>query len=81
MENQEIQKANNKIERAINQLELILFDIKIAHSKIKIEMFDDCYQFLIQEMEYEKRIEELEKELKYIKNQRNKYIIDVQVIK
>lgn len=79
MENQEIQKANNKIERAINQLELILFEIKIAHSKIKIEMFNDCYQFLITEMEYEKRIEELEKELKYIKNERNKYTIDVEV--
>lgn len=79
MENQEIQKANNKIERAINQLELILLDIKIAHSKIKIEMFNDCYQFLITEMEYEKRIEELEKELKYIKNERNKYTIDEEV--
>ncbi len=79
MENQEIQKANNKIERAVNQLELILLDIKIAHSKIKIEMFNDCYQFLLQEMEYEKRIQDLEKELKYIKNDKNQYTIDVKV--
>lgn len=79
MENQEIQKANNNIERAVNQLELILLDIKIAHSKIKIEMFNDCYQFLIQEMEYEKRIQDLEKELKYIKNERNQCAIDVEV--
>lgn len=79
MENKEIQKANNKIERAVNQLELILLDIKIAHSKIKIEMFNDCYQFLLQEMEYEKRIQDLEKELKYIKNDKNQYTIDVKV--
>jgi predicted nucleic acid-binding protein len=79
MENYEIEKANKILERAINQLEHILIDIKIAHSKIKIEMFNNCYQFLIQEMEYEKIITELEKELENIRFGRYPTIIDVDI--
>ena len=79
MEKYDLKEIIKEIKNITDDFEKKMSSLKIAYLKLNIASSEQSSIFLHKERAYKKGIKNLEKELKYTKNKRNPYIIDMEI--
>ena len=66
--NTELRKTSDKLKSIMSEMNINLLNLEIFHTKMQIEIMQEVYSFYKKENDYIKRIEELENELRKIKD-------------